>query len=331
MKKKPQTQEAAVETTKEKYRIMVEYLKESAEYEYLCQHKRSHTFNDFLNKAIQTHFGNNSVTVDVTTPDNFPEEEDFHRDLLGLNPIFKDMEVGEAIALFFRRNDRKKYRFFGNIHVEDYDFNLWWDQYASKLIKKVYEAEYGLFKLDDEKIAMYAEELAEFLIEAKNGSYGKQLQREGFESLIRKHYHDWHGETPGRITIQIDTLYPVETLKQQLADLIEKHNRHFCITSEVAKEYLNLTFPVPVRDVTINELSHYIEVYRAVKQYRKDHNKKPNWNVIVKKLPHIFLKSESLAVQLNDSIRVKFYRYLDRAEKIIKHLENEDRAFPIIK
>ena len=332
MEQKPDTSAiVAVDALKEKYRIMVEYLKESAEYKFFCRHLQTRTLKDFLDKAIQIDFGNEPIEMDITRPSYFPTDEKFYQELSALGSIYKDMEEGEAIALFFRRNDRKKYRFFGNIHAKDYDFDFWWDQYGSKVLEQHYNDPQSLFKLNHNKIAIYADDLAEFLKQTKKGAYGRELQRKDLSNLIREHAHNWQGESPGGLIIQVNTFYPLQALKQHFGKVIREHKQYFGISEKDEKEYRNRTIPAPIRDVTIQELKNYLEVYRTANEYRKNHTGNIKLKKIVSKLPHIFAQSGAQPIQVSNSTRTKFYRYLRYAKKIVDNLETEDRAFPITK
>ena len=288
------------EQLKDKYKLWVEFLKESESYKYYCENEADP--DELENWSIRRIYlsGWNQLKNDSTLKHKFQHK------FFGIYLIFRD------------------------VYSPEYDFEKWWNDIMLKLIKLFEKEPYVLLKMD-RALKWYAEELTRQLDEifeavfegfaqneVLNKDYVMELCKIALEQALKKYFE----ERKGLLSLLVYTDYPKQELIERFTKIVVEHKRSYKITEDVEKEFMNNLLPTPINKRLKSELEKYLKVYRLWK-------KKIKWINIVKQVPQVKKESEYIGPNLRGSreivdinvLRV-FQLYNEKAKRIIKNVEN---------
>lgn len=254
-RKKKADDTVKIEKAKRTYELWIEYLKENDEYKYRCE-LSSEGFSEFIDRNKRKLSGE-LVEMDLFGIAEAPSDEEIYKRICQYNSDFAKYEINDAIGRFWSKHN-KTYNFFGNIHASDYDFEVWWKEYAMVRIEKKDDDSWIIHKIDKGSVSLYANELIASIDEDEIGL-----------DLIKEHFSTWHGEREGRLTLLVNTNYPLAELGKVFNEIIQEHKERYGITPIKEKEYANRMVPSPITARQVSELATYINVHKFQKNGMK--------------------------------------------------------------
>lgn len=295
----------STDSQKEYFRLWVEYLKESKEYSYFCRirQKGGETFRQFLDEQIGIKLKGEIISMNIADA-YVPPEPEFYDTLCGINPEYKMMEPFEASRSFFKIINRMKWRFFGNIHASDYDFERWWDEYAFPRIQPKRRS--PLAVVDDEMATLFLETLAGYVEDILEREHRIPTGEE-----IKEEVDYLHGVRKEQISLVINVMYPINLILDEVRKVLQDHKKKFGITAVEEKEHMNRFLPTIISGRPAAEISLYLEVYRLKSGGCK-------WKEIIRKLGKNYILDHG---SIDENGRRIFLGYHQKAKKIIRNVE----------
>jgi hypothetical protein len=274
------------EQLKETYRLWVEFLKESDGYKDYC-----------LNIA------------DPKALKKFPIERIYWSG-------WYDMESDETIDAQYKHHFFGTYCIFRNIHDPNYDFEQWWQDVMIKLLERYEKDPYILLKLNEVALEWYAKEINFRLEIIDNAKASDKEKLKMMKELVKEALKLYFGEKKGFLTVTVLAQNPIDELTKRFSEAIIKHKKQYGITKSEEDEYIHKSVPIPLSGRLSSELEKYLKVYRLRKV-------KVKWVDILKQISpaYIYLDKNSKE-QMDENGRRLFHGYMDKAQNIIKNVEN---------
>lgn len=288
-----------IEKARGTYELWIEYLKENDEYKYRCE-LLGEGFSEFIDRNKRKLSGE-LIEMDLFDIAETPSDEEKYKKICECNSDYEKYKIDDAIDRFWSKNN-KTYNFFGNIHAPDYDFEVWWKEYAMVRIEKKDDDSWIIHKIDEGSVSLYANELM--------ASTDEEIKLD--EDIIKEHYSAWHGEREGRLMLLVNTNYPLAELGKVFNEIIQEHKERYGITPIKEKEYANRMVPSPITARQVSELAIYINVYKLQKDGMKY---KDIVRTIQPKSPYLDEKG-----RLDENGRRMYVAYNQKAKNIINNV-----------
>lgn len=284
------------EQMKGRYRLWVDFLKESDGYKNYCQN-----------------------TVNTNDLKDWPLERIY---LSGWNQLKEDSTL----------TIKSQHKFFGiylvfrDVHSPNYDFEKWWKTIMLELIK-LFEKQPGAVLKMDHGREWYTRGLIDdlgLLLDAvyEGFAQGKPLEKDYIMDLYKiiseRTYRNYIEERRGSVLLLAHTLFPKKDLMKEFTEKVIEHKKRYSITDAEEKESINNYLPIPSSERFPSELSTYLDVYRLRKQGEK-------WIEVVGQI-----SSEANSINMDkvmkdtidENTRRVFQGYHKKARNIIKNVEN---------
>jgi hypothetical protein len=283
MKKKMQS-----EQEKERYRLWVEYLKESDAYALTC---------DYLADRLDL--------------------KDYGKTVRRYDNIHLELSRNEVIA--YLKEDVNEfsylYGFFGDIHDPSYSFDDWWkDEYKKR--KERYEQK-GCAEIAEARtewsLGIESKDKSPTMIDLFIGSLRKTCSGgQPTYDQIEKLAIDFWGSNKWRTILIFHNSFPTKDIVKRVVDLVHEVKARYKFSPEEEDEMVQMYKPTPVGKRISSELEIYLEVYRM-------HEDKMKWKNIILTLAPLYIDENG---KIDENGRRIFQGYLSKAKRIIENVEN---------